>query len=573
MDAPRRRPPVVVGQSSEAGRKALNQDFHGLCIPAEPLLGAKGIAVALADGISTSSVSRVASETAVASFLEDYYSTPETWSVKKSAQRVMSAANSWLYSQTRQRRHGADQGYVCGMSVLILKGATAHILHVGDARISRLRGATLEPLTEEHRVWLGHERSCLTRALGIGTHLEIDYHTRGVAQGDVFVLATDGVHEHVPPARMIDTIQAHGDDLDAAARAIVALAYDAGSPDNLTVQLLRVTEAPEADTQDLTRQAGSLPCPPLLNEGETFEGYEIERTLHASARSHVYLARREGSRFVIKIPSLDLRHDPAYLERLLLEEWMARRIQSRHVVSAAPPRPRASLYTVSEYIEGQTLAQWMAAHPRPPIDAVIDLIEQAARGLQAFHRLEILHRDLRPENLMITAAGELKIIDMGSALASSQTETQAPQPDVPGAVAYAAPEYFLGQGGSARADLYSLGVIAYQMLTGRLPYGAQAARVRSRADLLRLRYVPAAEPAGADGAAHGVPPWLDAVLAQAVHPDPERRFQDAAEFIHALRHPGAAPARVALIERDPLSFWKGLCLLLAVALLISLAYR
>ena len=97
--------------------------------------------------------------------------------------------------------------------------------------------------------------------------------------------------------------------------------------------------------------------------------------------------------------------------------------------------------------------------------------------------------------------------------------------------------------------------------------------MRSRADLLRLRYVPAAEPAGADGAAHGVPPWLDAVLAQAVHPDPERRFQDAAEFIHALRHPGAAPARVALIERDPLSFWKGLCLLLAVALLISLAYR
>lgn len=552
------RAPVATGQHSEAGRKAENQDFHGLCLPVEPMLGAKGIAAALADGISSSDVSRIASETAVASFLEDYYSTPQTWSVRKSAQQVMSATNGWLHAQTRQGHRGADQGYVCGMSVLILKGATAHILHVGDARISRLRDGVLEPLTEEHRLRIGQGRHYLTRAMGLRPQLEIDYHTRSVAQGDVFMLATDGVHEYLRAEHLQQALRAH-DSLDEAARALVRQALAEGSGDNLTVQLLRVDAPMAATPADLARQASTLPCPPLLSPGMTFEGFVIERELHASARSHVYLARDGQSPVAIKIPSLDQRHDPAYLERLLQEEWLARRIDSRHVARAWPQaRPRQTLYIVSEYIEGRTLA-----HYRPGLEAALDIAEQAARGLAAFHRLDILHRDLRPENLILTPRGEVKIIDMGSAQAASRQEGLPAAPDVPGAVAYAAPEYFLGQPGSPRADLYSLGVITYQLLTGRLPYGAQTAKIRSRADLLRLRYQPAAE----------IPAWLDAVLAQAVHPDPARRFQDAAEFAHALRHPVSPPGPPPLAERDPLLFWKLLSLLLAFALFLSFAYR
>lgn len=168
---------VAVGQHTEPGRKPVNQDFHGLCVPAEPLLGAKGIAIALADGISSSNVSHIASETAVASFLEDYYCTPETWSVKKSAHKVLSAANGWLHAQTRQRQHpdqprDADRGYVCTMTVMVLKATTAHILHIGDARIYRLRGGKMEQLTDDHRVWISQDKSYLGRALGLAPHLE-----------------------------------------------------------------------------------------------------------------------------------------------------------------------------------------------------------------------------------------------------------------------------------------------------------------------------------------------------------------------------------------------------------------
>src|SRR5690606_40732231 len=110
-------------------------------------------AIALADGISSSEVGHIASEAAVASFLSDYYCTSEAWSVKKSVQCVLTAANSWLYAQTRQSqyRYDQDKGYVCTLSTLVLKGTQAHLFHVGDARVYRLRDTTLEPLTQDRK--------------------------------------------------------------------------------------------------------------------------------------------------------------------------------------------------------------------------------------------------------------------------------------------------------------------------------------------------------------------------------------------------------------------------------------
>ena len=156
---------VSVGQHSDKGVKDLNQDFHGAWVPAEPQLSTKGIAIALADGISSSSLSQVASEAAVTGFLADYYCTSEAWSVKQSAQRVLMATNSWLYAQTRQSqyRYDADRGYVCTFSALILKAATAYLFHVGDARIYRMAGGGLEQLTQDHRLWVSQQQSQLAR--------------------------------------------------------------------------------------------------------------------------------------------------------------------------------------------------------------------------------------------------------------------------------------------------------------------------------------------------------------------------------------------------------------------------
>jgi serine/threonine protein phosphatase PrpC len=565
---------ISLGQHSDRGRKPVNQDFHGACVPTDVQLASKGIAIALADGISSSDVSHVASETAVASFLSDYFCTSDAWSVKQSAQRVLVAINSWLHAQTRHspHRYDRDRGYVCTFSALVLKSASAHLFHIGDARIYRLRDGVLEQLTEDHRVRVSADTSYLGRALGIDRHLEIDYRTLPLAVGDLFLLATDGVYEHIAARDVTQLVAEHGDDLDLAARRIVEQALANGSDDNLTAQLVRIDSLPVQAVDDVQRQLGELALPPLLEPRMQFDGYRIVRELHVSSRSHVHLAVDEasGATVVLKTPSMDLRGDPAYLERFLLEEWIARRLDNPHVVKACPPpRQRRYLYTVSEFIDGQTLAQWMLDHPTPDLETVRGIVEQIARGLRAFHRLEMLHQDLRPQNLMIDATGTLKLIDFGSTRVAGLTERNAPgtQDNLLGTAAYTAPEYFLGEAGTSRSDQFSLAVIAYQLLSGRLPYGADVARARTTAAQKRLCYQPLRH------AQRDIPAWIDEVLGKALHPDPARRYAELSEFVFELRQPNPAflnRARPPLLERNPLLFWKGLSLLLAVTVVTLL---
>lgn len=244
---------VSIGQYSDKGRKSINQDFYGVFIPEEPQLTSKGIAIALADGISSSDVGQVASEATVTGFFEDYYCTSEAWSVKKSAHQVLSATNSWLYSQTQQGHHrfNKDKGYVCTLSAMIIKSTTAHFFHLGDSRIYRLRGNALEQLTEDHRLWVSRDKSYLSRAMGINARLEIDYDSFQVDWGDVFLFVTDGIYESVDSVFMLKAINEHKDDLDSAAKIISEQAYEQGSTDNLTTQIIRVEELPSLDINEI----------------------------------------------------------------------------------------------------------------------------------------------------------------------------------------------------------------------------------------------------------------------------------------------------------------------------------
>jgi serine/threonine protein phosphatase PrpC len=565
---------ISVGQFSDKGRKETNQDFHGVLIPDEPLLSLKGISVVLADGISTSKVSRVAAESAVKGFLTDYYCTSESWSVRTSAQRVLEATNSWLHSQTRsQYAYDKDRGYVCTLSAVVIKSTTAHLFHVGDSRIYRLSGNTLEQLTNDHRIVLNSQQSYLGRALGVNPQIEIDYQMQRLDVGDVFVLATDGIYEHLSARRIARVVNEGAGDLDAAAKAIVDQAFEAGSDDNLTVQIVRIDGLPDGEASEVFGQPSELPLPPLLEARMVFDGYRIVRELHGSSRSHIYLAVDIETDAVVtlKIPSIDLREDPAYLKRFLMEEWVARRIDSPHVLKPSPSsRRRNFLYIVSEYIDGQTLAQWITDNPAPALETVRDIVEQIAKGLRAFHRKEMLHQDLRPANIMIDNTGTVKIIDFGSTRIQgvAEAEPSGMQDDILGTLQYTAPEYFLGEAASSRSDLFSLGVITYQMLTGQLPYGAQAAQARTRAQFGKLRYRPASL------GERGIPVWVDGALERAVHPNPQKRYDTLSEFLFDLRTPNAkylTASTAPLIERNPLLFWKSTTIVLALAVIVLLA--
>jgi len=564
---------VSVGEYSDKGRKDINQDFHGTLCPVEPLLSSKGVAVALADGISSSTVSQEASKAAVTAFLADYFCTSEAWTVKTSAQRVLMASNSWLCSQTQQSefRYDKNKGYVCTLSAMVIKARTAHIFHVGDARVYHLNESTLEQLTHDHRLWVSEETSHLARALGVNDVLEIDYQAMAVKVGDTFFLATDGVYEFVDATFVLQIINENAANLDLAAKLIVEQAYANGSDDNLTAQIVRVDELPSENESGLQHSLSELPLPPILEARQVFDGYTILREVHASSRSHVYLAvdNETNIKHIIKTPSIDLADDKAYLERFLMEEWIARRLNSPYVLKPSVQiRQRHFLYTVTEYIDGQTLTQWMLDNPKPSVQCVRGIVEQIAKGLQSFHRQEMLHQDLRPENIMIDHSGTVKIIDFGSTRVAGVVEMEGVDvQEILGTVQYTAPEYFLGELGSANSDLFSLAVICYQMLTGRLPYGVDVPKSRTKASQRKLRY---------KSALHDdreIPVWIDDVLKKALHINPFKRYQELSEFVFDLRQPTKTflnKARPPLVERDPVLFWKSTSFILAFILIVLL---
>jgi len=441
---------------------------------------------------------------------------------------------------------------------------------VGDTRVYRVFSTSLEQLTQDHRVRVADGQSYLSRAVGFKPQLEIDYQALPLAPGDTFLLASDGVYEHLDAAFVAHTVRLAQGDLDGAARALVDEALRRGSDDNLTAQIVVVDALPGAEAAEGLVAGAALPTPSLLEPRATLDGFTIVRKLHGSARSHLYLAVDDetGARVALKTLSVDQHADPAAIERFLLEEWIARRIDSVHVLKPyVPARPRRHLYVTLEYVEGRTLAQWLADHPRPDVEAVRGVVEQIARGLQAFHRLEMLHRDLRLENIMIDGTGTVKIVDFGATRVAGLAEMAGGDGDVPGSVQYTAPECFLGETATFRSDLFSLGVITYQLLSGRLPYGTEVAKARTRSAQRRLRY----DSVLADD--REIPAWLDGVLRKAVAVDPLRRHESLSEFVHDLRHPNPAlmeRGTPPLLERHPVRFWKGVSLVLAVVVLVLL---
>ena len=559
---------VSIGGATNKGIKTVNQDFIGSVIPPEPMLSSKGIVMAMADGISSSEVSQIASETAISGFLEDYYCTSESWSVKTSAQKVIRSINSWLYAQTRNSpyRFDKDKGYVCTFSALVLKSNTAHLFHSGDTRIYRLSGQQLEQLTEDHRRVVSADVSYLTRALGIEQTFDIDYQTKLLEQNDIYIIATDGVYEFLEGGQIANIIL-NSTSLTIAAETIIQQALSLGSDDNLSVQIVRIDHVPQYQLDEV-HQLTMLPLPPRLLPRMQFDGYDILREIYISSRSHVFLARDIASQqtVVIKTPSTELRNDKQYLERFMLEEWIAKRINNPHVAKAViANRKRNFLYLVTEFIDGISLNQWMIDNPKPKLEQVRDIIEQTAKGLQAFHRQEMIHQDLRPANIMIDSTNTVKIIDFGSTFIAGVTDANTEE-IMRGTIRYSAPEYFLGQLGSQSSDIFALAVITYQMLAGKFPYSAKIAQAKSVSAQNKLNYKSLINDDSE------LPVWLDDTLEHALKMNPLKRYNELSEFIHDLRQPNKlflAKTRPPLLQRDPVMFWQGISFLLFIVLIIQ----
>jgi len=551
---------IDAGQCTQAGIKPQNEDCCGIRIPDGMDLTHKGVVAITADGVGSSEAGREASEYCVQGFISDYFSTPMSWSVETAGERIIRSLNSWLYSQG-QRRYASQLSLASTLAVLVLKSTTAHLFHVGDSRIHLLRNGNIRCLTQDHRLVVDRNKTYLARAMGAEHEVHVDYASLPIEAGDLFLLTSDGVHEFLA-REILNQLALSSGDPELAATAIVDAAIKAGSDDNLTCQIIHVRQLPNQDDNEYYRTLTTLPFPPPLAAGMKLDGYRIIRELHTSPTIQIYLAEDgdSGETIVMKTPSVNFEDDPAYIDRFLHEVWVGRRIDSPHVFKIYQlKRKRSCLYYVSEFLEGRSLAQWILDNPNPDLKQVRDIVGQVIKGLRAFHRREMVHQDIKPENIMIDKHGMIKIIDFGSTQVAGLKEiyTPIPQQHVDGTANYIAPELFEGFEGTPGSDMYSLGVTIYEILSGgHFPYGeVDEAKAHKHYDYTSVRQYN-----------QNVPIWMDGAIQKSVHKNPDRRYETFSEFQHDLSNPNPALMKTTapLIERNPVGFWRGLAIILLI---------
>lgn len=554
-----------LGHASLTGPRPRNEDFVGAVTPEGAELENKGLLAVIADGVGGHADGREAAEFSVRSLLCDYYATPDTWAVPQALDKVLGAANRWLVAQSAKR--GEAAGMATTLTAIVLRGRRWHGAHVGDSRLYLLRDGELKRLTQDH-VWEHPElRTVLSRAVGLDRHLNIDFLEGELAAGDRFVLLTDGVWATLRDAQLLHICQRHGDPQEAAF-ALADAAVNAGAQDNCSALVLDVRALPEDGLRDSLARIRELPLPPRLKPGQVLDDLEVVDALHVSRVTLLYRVRAHDGRIMV-LKTLVPEADAQDCAALAHEEWLARRVVDAAFPQVVPWSPRAHLYYLMSWHEGETLKTRLARGHRFAPAEVADLGQRLLKALAALHRLAIVHRDVKPDNLHLGNDGRLRLLDLGVAAADGQ-EVPFNEINNPGTPSYMAPELFAGTRCNESSDLYAAGVTLYELLTRHYPYGEVEPFQRPKFG----------DPVPPTRFRPDVPEWLESVLLKAVARAPAERFETAEEFLLALERgahrPLQVPRRRPLLQRDPQLALKLLCagsLLLNLALLLHLLLR
>ncbi len=571
-------PSISLGGFTSAGKKAVNQDAFAAYSPSQAELAKlKGVVACIADGISNSKNAQTASQIACTGFIQDYFATPDYWSVKHSASKVLEAMNAWLHQQDCNslgtKPGTTNDAHITTFSAVIIKSHTAYIFHVGDSRIYHLSQGNIEQLTTDHSYMHGSVRPHLVRGLGIESLIDIDYLAVPIKQGDRFLLTTDGVHDVLSHQELSLLASDTEQDLEQIAEHISKQALAKNSEDNISTLIINIDALAAQQVDDSYLQFKQLAIPPVLKVGDTIDDFTVIRLLANDARSHIYLAKSQldQQRYILKMPAKDYQDDDEYLTGFALEQWIGARTNHPALMKIYPqPNQTQYLYHVCEYIEGMTLKQWLADRPCLSLIEARNMLKELVKPVRYMHRNNLIHRDLKPENFMINQDGAIKLIDYGTVQIASIEElsNSRHQESAVGDIGYIAPEILVYGKSSNRSDLFSLACIVYEMLSKQLPFTAILSNQDKpkRFDEWQYRPLQHALPA-----IIAPPFWVDHVLQKALSPNPQSRYATLSEFEADLRSPSTELLKnakaIPLVEKHPVLFWKILTLALAIMLL------
>ncbi len=508
----------------------------------------RGTIVLLADGIGGQGKGEVASKLAVETALGKFREARPDTVPNTLLWQMFSAANVAVYDAGMEDR---DQGRMgTTLTASLFRNNEVTVAHVGDCRVYLVQNGRIRRVTADHS-YVGMQlklgliteqeamnsqfRNLLTRSIGKEPVVQVDFFATAVHPGDLLVQCSDGLHGCVADHEVLDVVSHHAP--TEACRLLVELAEKRGTADNVSVQVVRVERV-----EQLMYYRG-LPVyqetPDLAMSTEVQVGQVLDNRFHIlgviarSGMASIFKAAdlQTGRTVVVKVPFMQFESDPGFFSRFEREEAIGKLLDHPYILHIIPVENKSRPYIAMEYLEGETLRQLMrSVRPLPVADA-LRIAGRICEALEYMHGKDVVHRDLKPENVMLCRDGSIRIMDFGIAKAAGMRRlTFAGLTSSMGTPDYMAPEQVKGRRGDQRTDVYSLGAILYEMLTGSAPFEGANPYMIMNARLI-------GDPVAPRKLNPQISPQVEEIILHAMEREPENRYPSAQAMKAELDNP------------------------------------
>jgi serine/threonine-protein kinase len=465
-----------------------NEDYVGFWEPSEEeQRRTHGAVVAIADGVGGQEKGEVASQLAVETSLRLFRDAKDNVPPRNVLWDLVNAANLAVYDKGMAERGNGRMATT--LIVSIFRNTEVTVGHVGDSRSYLVQGGKAQQITADHTYAAMQQklglisaneaahsemRSMLMRSIGREPTVQVDLYTVRVNRGDYIVQCTDGVHQFMTEDELTEIVT-HAPP-DEACKQLLSLAEKRGTEDNITVQVVRVDRVEEMMIYRglPSYREVSQPMSHEVEVGQTLDDrFDITELVSRSGMASIFKAidRTTGEIVAVKIPFMQFESDPAFFSRFQREESIGKKLHHPYVLRIVPVEEKTRPYIVMEFLQGRELRSVMRSVERMPVKDALVITSRICEALEYLHSQNVIHRDLKPENIMLCDDGSIRVMDFGIAKAAGLRRlTFAGFSAAMGTPDYMAPEQVKGKRGDARTDIYSLGAMLYEMVTGETPF-------------------------------------------------------------------------------------------------------